>query len=274
MEWLQPDLVTEGDDVKQPVSRTFSEWTRGGRRIRAPLLTVLLVTFSVISLIILVSLSALLRASLEEELEHITEGVVRSVEKHLKYKTDAMDHALLSIMENADIVQAFEARDQQALLQSARQVYAKLNEEYEISHFYFVLPDRETLLRVHHPDRHGDIIDRVSMREAERSGKRASGIETGPLGTFTLRVVKPWYLEGRLIGYVELGQEIDHFLHDLRPRSGTHFVWMIEKSLVNREAWEERHKSAGHQSNWNQLANHVVAGTTLDQIPEIGRAHV
>ncbi|MCC6933984.1 MAG: hypothetical protein IT292_12170 [Deltaproteobacteria bacterium] len=74
---------------------------------------------------------------------------------------------------------------------------------------YFITPDRTCILRVHKPEKQGDIINRFTTLEAERTGKLAAGIEIGPLGTFTLRVVNPVYSKGMLVGYLELGKEIE-----------------------------------------------------------------
>lgn len=260
--WLRRD--TSGSST----SGVLAALTHDGRRIKIPLLAVLLVTFAAVSLIVTLFLLALLRASLAEEFEHVIEGVERSIQNHVQYKADAMDHAMLSITENPSILTAFKARDEQALLKSTEQLFKRLEKDHRISHFYFVLPDRTTLLRIHQPDRKGDTIDRPSMLEASRTGKRASGIEMGPLGTFTLRVVKPWYDKGQLVGYLELGQEMDHLLNEMRPRSGTQFVWMVNKKLVDRTVWEERHANKGTRYHWNQFADEIVAATTLDRIPD------
>ncbi len=54
----------------------------------------------------------------------------------------------------------------------------------------------------------GFTFDRFTTSEAERTGRTASGIELGPLGTFTLRMVRPIFDNGALIGYLEFGKDI------------------------------------------------------------------
>ena len=53
------------------------------------------------------------------------------------------------------------------------------------------------------------------MKEAISKDGIASGIELGPLGTMTLRVVIPWRVDGVLIGYIELGKDLDEITIDL-----------------------------------------------------------
>lgn len=129
--WLRRDASGSS------TSGVLAALTHDGRRIKIPLLAVLLVTFAAVSLIVTLFLLALLRASLAEEFEHVIEGVERSIQNHVQYKADAMDHAMLSITENPSILTAFKARDEQALLKSTEQLFKRLEQDYRISHFYF-----------------------------------------------------------------------------------------------------------------------------------------
>ena len=112
---------------------------------------------------------------------------------------------------------ALAQRDRDMLLKHATPLFKDIRRDYKITHFYFTGIDRVNLLRVHAPLRYGDTIDRITTLQAEHSGTVAYGVELGPLGTFTLRLVSPWYdpKTNKLIGYVELGMEIDQIIHKL-----------------------------------------------------------
>ena len=101
-------------------------------------------------------------------------------------------------------------------------LFESLHREHALTHLYFFDKNRVCLLRVHKPEKHGDLINRFTAIEAERTGKTASGIELGPLGTFTLRVVQPVFEGQTLLGYVELGKEIEDVLQALHTGSGLH----------------------------------------------------
>ena len=79
---------------------------------------------------------------------------------------------------------------------------------------------RRVVLRAHQPDMSGDAIDRATARLAQESGRETQGLELGPLGTLTLRAVKPWYDGDTLIGYLELGEEIDHVAQEIHAALG------------------------------------------------------
>ena len=63
---------------------------------------------------------------------------------------------------------------------------------------------------MHKPEKHGDYIDRFTMDQAVHDGKSIWGVELGRFGTFTLRVVCPWRIDGKVAGYIELGEEVKH----------------------------------------------------------------
>ena len=88
---------------------------------------------------------------------------------------------------NRAIQEAWMSRNKAVLFQNASPFFSEMNAKNNITHFYFIDPDRNCFLRVHNPNRSGDYIKRETMNDAERTGKTSSGIELGPLGTFTLR---------------------------------------------------------------------------------------
>ena len=75
--------------------------------------------------------------------------------------------------------------------------------KYRVTHFYFHGLGRACFLRVHNPAKYGDYITRFTMDAAEKKQEIVHGIELGPFGTFTLRVVHPWRISGELAGYIE-----------------------------------------------------------------------
>jgi len=145
---------------------------------------------------------------------------------------EMMHVAIAALFEHQGIFSAFQARDRQALYDLARPIFEHFKKEHSITHFYFVTPERKTLLRVHQFDRHGDTINRLTMVQAEKTRESAFGLELGNFGTFTHRIVVPWRVDGQLIGYVELGEEIDHIINDIAKRFDVQLLTTIKKGLL------------------------------------------
>jgi two-component sensor histidine kinase len=89
----------------------------------------------------------------------------------------------------------------------------------------------------------------------------------GPLGTLTLRVVQPYYDEKGLIGYLELGEEIDHLIPKIRDITGAEIYISIKKKYLVREKWEEGMKMLGRSTDWNMFSDNVIIAQTVRVIP-------
>jgi len=197
---------------------------------------------------------------------------MKSVEKLFVVQLDTDAQAMMAgleiILYDQKLQTALKNKDRKALLEHALPLYKNLQSKHRITHFYFTGSDRINILRVHKPDKYGDKIDRYTTLEAERSGKFSSGIELGPLGTFTLRVVAPWYEGDRLIGYVEFGEEIEHIIQKLHDILNVDLYVFIEKKFINRENWEAGMRMLGRESAWDRFLTVVMIDYTKELFPE------
>jgi len=190
------------------------------------------------------------------------------------YRDDVTHHAntLEAVMEvirhDRALRTAFARRDRVTLLEHAAVYYPNLRQQFGITHFYFTTPDRVNLLRVHQPKRHGDRIDRFTTLEAVRTGQTARGVELGPLGTLTLRVVMPWYEQGHLLGYVELGIEIDRILQTMQSFTHMPLFVLIAKDFLKREDWESGMRMLGRNPEWDRFPHAVLSIQASDALPE------
>jgi hypothetical protein len=86
-----------------------------------------------------------------------------------------------------------------------------------------------------------------------------AGLELGQTA-FALRAVRPWFHEGELVGYVELAEEIDHFLTAMKARTGDEYGLLVKKRYLDEQAWA---RVLGPRSNtWNDRPDVVVVDTT------------
>lgn len=173
------------------------------------------------------------------------------------------------LQKDNDLREAWLAKDRKALLEFSKSIFDNIRQQHKITHFYFHDLDSVCFLRVHNPSRHGDYIERFTMHSAVRDAKTAYGIELGPLGTFTLRVVYPWKIDGKLVGYIELGEEIEHINSDLKETLGVELCLIINKSYLDRAKWEEGMKMLGREAQWDQFPNFVISGSTFAKLPPV-----
>lgn len=179
---------------------------------------------------------------------------------------ELMDVAIDQISRDRELQQAMIRGDRASLLRISQPIFKSLLAEHEITHFYFHDTQGINVLRVHQPERFGDLIDRFTLKRSMKIGKFSYGIELGPLGTFTLRTVAPWRADGRLIGYIELGEEIDQLIRKHSAMTQFELLMAIHKSYLNRESWESGMKMLGRQGKWDDLPEDVVIDQTMPKL--------
>jgi hypothetical protein len=173
------------------------------------------------------------------------------------------------IAANANVQKALRESDSDRLMADWQPVFETLRWQYKLTHFYFFDINRVCLLRIHNPEKRGDVINRFTAIEAERTGKTASGIELGPLGTFTLRVVQPVFEGGRLVGYVELGKEIEDILQTIDTQFGNQLAVVIGKEHLDRQTWEDGMRLLRRLPDWDRLSHNVVIYASQGRLPDI-----
>jgi len=81
------------------------------------------------------------------------------------------------ICQDSAIQRAFLGRDYQALVKLAEPTYAKLNAEYNITHFDFHELDKTCFLQMCDPSHFKDVADHHTLARAIRRDKAAYGVE-------------------------------------------------------------------------------------------------
>jgi signal transduction histidine kinase len=171
----------------------------------------------------------------------------------------AVAHAMMG---NAAIEEAFRKGDRDGLERSARGLFETLRGDHRITHLYFTGPDRINLYRLHTPAEHGDRIDRATMLQAHSRKQAVQGLELGPLGTLTLRLVMPWRQRERSLGYVELGEEVKHLIDEVRDSLAVDIVVLINKRYLELKQWQRGQTLMNRQGDWDRFSSHVALAQT------------
>ncbi|HYW80813.1 MAG TPA: ATP-binding protein [Thermoguttaceae bacterium] len=236
--------------------------------IKKRILIPLVLTLSVLLGVFLLATHRMTAMQLDERADHELEGASLLIETHLEEDLDEITMALDFLCRDKELAEALKDRNRSRLLDIATPTFERMRARAGITHLYFTDVDCVNFLRVHQPGRHDDTIDRFTMREAAATGQMAHGIELGPLGTFTFRVVCPWYDGDELIGYVELGKEIDHILDNLRVIAGLQPYVIIEKRFLDRKRWETGLRMLGHEANWQRHPSVVIINGNAEPLSE------
>lgn len=231
-----------------------------------------------LTMVIMVAVGLFVFKFYSHQHEEVQSGIVRVQASASDLYQNSIRHnavglqTIIEMLKNDKALRAaLERGDRAELLERSAPLFADLRRISGITHFYFTRADRVNLLRVHQPERYGDVIDRFTTREAQRSGALTQGVELGPLGAFTLRVVDPWYADEQrkhLIGYVELGIEVDHAMEEVREYLGVQTFVLIRKQFLKREQWESGMKALGRVPDWERFPDFVISSQSMQAIPD------
>lgn len=190
-----------------------------------------------------------------ENIQGIYESVMRNDTKMLSAALDVF-------LQNASFTQLYSKKDRTGLLKAVDGLFRRNRDLYGMSHFYYINNDGKCYLRVHKPELSGDDIKRVTFLQAKSTGRVSSGIELGKTA-FALRVVSPCLYRGSQIGFVEFGEEIDHFDQIVKKETGSDVFVVVQKTNFKESDYRGTRATAKQRDDWGDLKNHVLVSETL-----------
>ena len=235
----------------------------------------------------------LLRMGYDNSIQTITEQVLSNARDSFANLENndvrTLSASLTPLLEDPYIKQTFLQQDRKGLHAVTAPTFDVLKKQFHITHWYFHYPEtgpqataKKCFLRVHNLPKHSDVITRFTYEGAVKSKTFSSGKELGKTA-FALRVVHPFYHNGQLIGYMELGQEIDHFLGQMKKQTRSDLGILIKKQYLDREKWKSIRETKGLRDNWNDQKDVLLVDQTdssvaifdsrvnIDDVPAAGK---
>lgn len=201
----------------------------------------------------------------DQDIAERTAAVEKLFVQKLDKDTNLMIATLRAMMTNPSIERAFRELDRPALSRHMGSLFANLRDKHHITHLYFTGPDLINLYRFHSPEEFGDEIDRLTTIKARDRQDAEHGLELGALGTLTLRLVMPWRRDDRVIGYLEIGEEIEHLIGEIREGLAVDMLVLVDKRMVSLQQWQRGQALMKREGNWERFASHVALAQTTDR---------
>lgn len=240
--------------------------------MQTPLKTKILFPLSLVFGLLLSAFAYIEYINLQNEFSHDVErhldGVQELFEKQIESETELLSTILELVAKDEGLQKAWETKDRNFLLQLSAPLLKEMGAKHRITHFYFHNPDRTNFLRVYDPDRFGDVVNRFTLREAVRTGQNSAGIELGKLGTLTLRVLHPWQIKGKIVGYIEMGEEIDHIIEKLHNILDVELYISIYKNFLKEENWKAGMRLFNRQNDWDLSPYAVIVSQSINNVPK------
>ena len=206
-------------------------------------------------------LSRGVEARIEEVGAAALRAAVESFSSQQQGEIEKLGAAIDALAASDQLREAFLARDRGRLQGLAEPIFRTLRDHDRISHWYFHEPDpsRRVFLRVHKPGLFGDRVGRATMARAAETGEMGAGLELGRTA-FALRVVRPWVHAGQVIGYLELAEEVDHFLGAMKARTGDDYGLLVKRRFIDQQAWAAVLRPLAN--SWNGRADVLAVDST------------
>ncbi|MEI7893244.1 MAG: PAS domain S-box protein [Myxococcales bacterium] len=196
-----------------------------------------------------------------------THAEVATVRREFRLDLEGQAAGLIAVAKviaaDATVQQAMRER-RPALLTPWRPVFDTMRHDSHVAHLGFFDERGACLLCIREPR----YLDRCTAHETPPVGTTASGIALGPLGTLIHQVVQPVFDGGKVVGYVELGQEIEDLLNEQRHSLGLELAVVLPKTHLNREAFDEGMRQLGRDPDWDRLRASVVPFASQGRLPD------
>lgn len=179
--------------------------------------------------------------------------------------TAKLSSTALALAQNDAYREAYLAQDRERLLELASPVFEQLKADFDITHWYFesTADKGDVFLRVHKPAQFGDTLKRKTYLTAAETKAPSAGLELGATAV-ALRVVHPYYAADgtTVVGYMELGQEIEEFLGAIKSQTGDEVGLLLVKESMDSSGWAAMRTSAKLEDNWDDQPEYVLAAAT------------
>ena len=268
--------------------KTFWQCVARGARLRATLSSIffkrkhvsspsllnqLLMPLTLIMLLLLSGFMLLLVWQYHQQIDSrswiLKDNIAQDFREHLSIQAKALEQIALGISFDPRLSQMLKTHNHAGLLQGWQPLYDKLRSEHNICHLHFLDRDRVCLMRMRKPDVRGDVVERFTALQAERTKNVASGIELGSPGIFFLCAVQPVFENGVLIGYVELGKEVEEIFNQLKQVFKVELAVIIRKKYIQSAKYEAEMSLLRRALEWERFSRHAVIFSTQGRLPDI-----
>lgn len=192
--------------------------------------------------------------------------VTKTLEYIVQKDKKVMEGFIEQLKKDQNTVRIYQEDDKEKLFNYLRKTYEQLHEKYKLTHFYIHKPNRENYIRVHNKSKNSDLINRTTLKNAQKTLQTISGVEFGIFHNLTLRVVSPWIIDGNLIGFLELGKEVDLITEEYTKLIKNDVIFTIKKELITEKDFS-KWKNKNHRNRYyHSMDNYYIIDSTIKEI--------
>ena len=217
---------------------------------------------TVVVVLVLLATIGVLRLQAEHVIVDYVAGHGRYIQRLYQAKltehSEKMVAILVTLERNEALKQALNEGNRSLLSELSLRLFEELKSRNLISSLAYADSQRANLLRVENPGVLAETMNEVAALEAEHSGNIARGLEMGRHGQLNYWVVAPWYEKNFLLGFVELGANINQILFRLSRLLEPALFVALNKDFLHREDWQQQQAVIGVDASWERYPKHVL----------------
>ena len=225
-----------------------------------------LLGFSIIGLVSIYSLERINNEHQEIRTSEILNNIQKTYANKIKQNYLIYNEIIHHIQSDKKITELFLQRDREKLYDYTSKLYKRLNEEFQVTHFYFHDLDKRNFLRVHNKNTHSDMINRDTLNRAIETKDISCGVEFGIHHNLTSRYVEPYYINDKLVGYIELGEDIDYLTPYLSRILDAQILIAIKKELIDVRDVNLSQKTINKIKNYPETKKYYIINSTIKNL--------
>lgn len=226
----------------------------------------LIAPFLIITLLMLIAWTltqwTILSRIIENEHSNFTAKMTREWQSVVSATARAQENLLYQISQNTNLKAHFINRDRAAAQAIGQPILNYYEKTSGVKLFYLHQPDGKVFLRVHYPEVHGDTITRQTFLNARQTLSTVSGIESSDYGLVSLRTVQPWYQGDQLIGYLEMGTDMQSLINWVSDSHDANLRVIIDKQRIDKSKWLKQEPTES-RSRWDQFEHYLLEASTV-----------
>ncbi len=169
------------------------------------------------------------------------------------------------LLQDPGVSEAWLREDRAALLSRSWTLLSAYEQEQRVSHLNYISLDRVCALRVRHPASHGDTLGQATLSRAAAKGVRLHGLELSRWGCLSVWVVHPWQIDGEVVGYLQLGGDMDKVVADLSEALDLDIIVTLDKAYLDQSLWEVGLRQHGGNGDWSHLPDDVILASSVTE---------
>ncbi|MCM2357082.1 MAG: methyl-accepting chemotaxis protein [Geobacteraceae bacterium] len=183
-------------------------------------------------------------SQLKESLKDLALTESRLFNSIIAADAEGLSRAHIGLDRLDGMIGLFAAGNRDELVKVAKPLFDDMKQKNNITHLYFIQQDGTVLLRAHKLQQSGDKVTRFTFKKAAETNGIASGIEMGK-NFFSLRCVTPVSYQGKPVGYLEVGQEIDHVFHKMKDTTGNDVSVFLANDFLKEKNAQVNNEKVG-----------------------------